>query len=97
MPKEGDSITVLNEQTTYNTWEFIYDPRIEQLYAKASVVWRGFAASSGLGSASGQSLGVWEYADSGLLAGSGTTPGSSELRQGRCFADDSDYSPQPQQ
>ena len=41
VPKEGDSITVLNEQTTYNTWEFIYDPRIEQLYAKGALMGGG--------------------------------------------------------
>src|SRR6185437_923001 len=29
--KDGNSITVLNEQTTYATWEFIYDARIEQM------------------------------------------------------------------
>ena len=34
IPKAGDSITVLNEMTTYDTWEFVYDPRIEQFYAK---------------------------------------------------------------
>ena len=38
--KEGDSIMTLNEQTTYPTWEFLYDPRIEQLKAKVSFVWR---------------------------------------------------------
>ncbi len=49
-PKEGDSITVLNEQTTYNTWEFIYDPRIEQMYAKASLFGGGPATGgTGLG------------------------------------------------
>jgi type II secretory pathway pseudopilin PulG len=40
----GNSIVVLNEQTTYPTWEFIYDPRIEQLKAKASLM--GGAPSS---------------------------------------------------
>ena len=34
--RSGGSITMLNEQTTYQTWEFIYDPRIEQLKAKAA-------------------------------------------------------------
>lgn len=34
----GSSITVLNEQTTYATWEFLYDPRIEQLKAKTSLL-----------------------------------------------------------
>jgi type II secretory pathway pseudopilin PulG len=64
IPKEGESITVLNEQTTYNTWEFIYDPRIEQLYAQGSL----FGGSSNLGSASGNSSGF------GNTPGSGTSP-----------------------
>ena len=34
---KGDSIIELNEQTTYDTWEFLYDPRIEQLKAKAGL------------------------------------------------------------
>jgi type II secretory pathway pseudopilin PulG len=67
VPKEGDSITVLNEQTTYNTWEFLYDPRIEQLYAKGALFGGG---PSGLGSAAGNSSGF------GGTPGSGTTPNS---------------------
>jgi type II secretory pathway pseudopilin PulG len=52
IPKEGASIITLNEQTDYSTWEFIYDPRIEQLYAKSSLFGGGVASSSGgLGSA----------------------------------------------
>ena len=39
--KKGDSVITLNEQTTYNTWEFIYDPRIEQLKAKAGLLGGG--------------------------------------------------------
>ena len=65
IPKEGESITVLNEQTTYATWEFLYDPRIEQLYAKGSL----FGGSGSLGSASGNSSGF------GNTPGSGTAPG----------------------
>ncbi len=65
IPKEGDSITVLNEQTTYNTWEFIYDPRIEQLYAKGAL----FGGAGSLGSASGNSSGGF-----GNTPGSGTSP-----------------------
>lgn len=54
IPKEGASIIVENEQTDYSTWEFIYDPRIEQLYAKASLFGGGIASSGGgLGSPSG--------------------------------------------
>ena len=68
IPKDGDSITVLNEQTTYDTWEFIYDPRIEQLYAKGSL----FGGSSTLGSA-GSGSGF------GNTPGSGNTPGAPGL------------------
>jgi type II secretory pathway pseudopilin PulG len=77
VPKEGDSIRILNEQTTYNTWEFIYDPRIEQLYAKGAL----FAGinSGGLGSGStgntpgfgGTSPGI------GNTPATGTMPGTS--------------------
>jgi type II secretory pathway pseudopilin PulG len=51
----GPSILDLNEQITYETWEFIYDPRIEQLKAQVNLF--GAAGTSvgagGLGSASG--------------------------------------------
>jgi type II secretory pathway pseudopilin PulG len=68
IPKEGSSITILNEQTTYNTWEFLYDPRIEQLYAKGALFGGG-----GLGSASGNSSGFGGAAPS---SGFGSSPGS---------------------
>jgi type II secretory pathway pseudopilin PulG len=71
IPKEGDSIVVLNEQTTYNTWEFIYDPRIEQLKAQSSL-FGGGPASSGTGS-----LGSAAPMNSGTGAGGGTGFGSS--------------------
>jgi type II secretory pathway pseudopilin PulG len=66
VPKEGDSITILNEQTTYNTWEFIYDPRIEQLYAKGALFGGG---STGLGANAG-SASVF----GGTTPGTGNTP-----------------------
>ncbi len=47
LPKAGDSVITLNEQTTYQTWEFLYDPRIEQLKAQASLL--GGPASTGAG------------------------------------------------
>ena len=34
----GDAILTVNEQTSYQDWEFLYDPRIEQLYAKGSLL-----------------------------------------------------------
>lgn len=46
--RSGASITILNEQATYQTWEFIYDPRIEQLKAKAALL--GGGTNSGFGS-----------------------------------------------
>jgi type II secretory pathway pseudopilin PulG len=51
----GNSILELNEQTSYGTWEFIYDPRIEQLKAKATLFGGGASSASatGLGSATG--------------------------------------------
>ena len=51
--KSGESIIDLNEQTTYQTWEFIYDPLIEQMKAKASLFGGGPASvsSTNLGSA----------------------------------------------
>ena len=33
----GDSILVVNEQTSYETWEFLYDPRVERLKAAAAL------------------------------------------------------------
>jgi type II secretory pathway pseudopilin PulG len=51
----GASIIDLNEQITYETWEFIYDPRIEQLKAQVNLFGAGGTSTgtSGLGSASG--------------------------------------------
>ena len=50
----GPSIVAVNGQDTYQTWEFLYDPRIEQLYAKATLFGGGVSSGSpsGLGSAS---------------------------------------------
>jgi type II secretory pathway pseudopilin PulG len=45
---KGDSILIVNEQTTYETWEFLYDPRIEKLYAAAAL--NGGAGTGTLGS-----------------------------------------------
>lgn len=67
----GNSILELNEQTSYNTWEFIYDPRIEQLKAKATLFGGGASTNAtGLGSATGNiSPGLGG-------AGTPTTPGT---------------------
>ena len=59
---KGSSILALNDQVTYETWEFLYDPAIEQLK-------RGFLGgtmATGLGSASGN-----------MSPGQGNSPTSS--------------------
>jgi len=50
--KSGDSILTPNQQATYDTWEFLYDPRIELMYAKSNILGGG-----GLGSQSASSFG----------------------------------------
>jgi type II secretory pathway pseudopilin PulG len=50
----GTSIITPNEQTTYQTWEFLYDPRIEKL--KQAALLNGGASSLGAGTL-GQSSG----------------------------------------
>jgi type II secretory pathway pseudopilin PulG len=52
--KSGDSISQPNGQTTYDTWEFWYDPRIELLKKSVSVT--GGGISSGSASGFGQSI-----------------------------------------
>jgi type II secretory pathway pseudopilin PulG len=47
----GKSILVVNEQTSYETWEFLYDPRLEKLRQAA-------ALNAGAGSAAAGALGT---------------------------------------
>lgn len=78
--KEGDSIITLNEQSTYNTWEFIYDPRIEQLKAKAALMNGAPSAGSGFGSGSATGFGSSSSTFGGsnnMGFGNSTTPGSN--------------------
>ena len=44
--KTGDALLTVNGSDTYQDWEFLYDPRIEQLYAKGNLL-------GGIGSGSG--------------------------------------------
>lgn len=67
--KTGTSILNPNEQTTYDTWEFIYDPKIELLYAQASLF--GGGTSGGVNSQSVDSLGSGQSNPKG---GSTNTP-----------------------
>lgn len=50
----GNSILVVNEQTTYETWEFLYDPRVEKLRAAAQMnAGAGSVGAGGLGQTPG--------------------------------------------
>lgn len=77
--KTGDSIVEPNEQTTYQTWEFLYDPRIEQMKAKASLFGGAPTASgsSGLGSASGNVSPGMGGGTPGATTPGATTPGAT--------------------
>ncbi len=70
--RTGESILTPNQQTSYDTWEFLYDPKLELLYAKSNILGGGIssqpASSFGRDAVSGKP-------NSG--PGSGTTPGSS--------------------
>lgn len=84
VPKEGESVITLNEQTDYSKWEFIYDPRIEQLYAQSSLFGGGIATSTGgLGSASslggttGSAFNNGSPGNNGTPGNSPTTPGNN--------------------
>ncbi len=61
--RTGDSIMTPNQQTTYDTWEFLYDPKIELLYAKSNILGGGISSQPA--------------SNFGRDAVSGTPPGSS--------------------
>lgn len=44
--RSGSSILTPNQQETYDTWEFLYDPRIEQMYAKSNILGGGIGSQS---------------------------------------------------
>jgi len=92
--RSGTSILNPNQQTTYETWEFWYDPRIEKLYAMAQPMGGGGIGSQaatstgGMGSQSASSFG--QNATSGQPnsggSSSGTTPtGSSSPTSSSTF------------
>jgi type II secretory pathway pseudopilin PulG len=76
----GNSIIVMNEQTSYPTWEFIYDPRVEQLKAASVIsVGAGSSTTTGFGSSTSGS-GTSGFGSSSFSSGTGngaSTPGTS--------------------
>jgi hypothetical protein len=78
--KTGDSITQPNQQTTYETWEFWYDPNIEQLYQKGQQGLLGGASStaaSSFGSDAGTGKSNAPGGGTNSLFGPTTTGGST--------------------
>ena len=83
MGKSGAAILTVNEQTNYQDWEFLYDPRIEQLYAKGNLLGgggvgsggtdSGFGSGTGNGSAFGNPPGTGTSGTNGS-GGNGSTP-----------------------
>ena len=70
----GNSLSTPNKQTTYETWEFWYDPRIEQLYQKGRQ--NAGIGSGALGSTSASSFGTNLNGQSNGAAGSTGAAGS---------------------
>jgi hypothetical protein len=75
----GNSIIVVNEQTTYETWEFLYDPRLEKLRQAAAL--NSGAGSVGAG-ALGQTPGALGQPPGGLGQSNGTNPTNSNGNSG---------------
>jgi type II secretory pathway pseudopilin PulG len=47
VPSTGEAFLTVNGVSTYEEWEFLYDPRIEQLYAKGATLGGGISGGSG--------------------------------------------------
>ena len=73
--KSGTSITQPNAQTTYETWEFWYDPRIEMLKQGVNLTGGGMTGSGGTGTTMGSQSATGFGQDA--VSGASNTPGSS--------------------
>jgi type II secretory pathway pseudopilin PulG len=73
--RSGNSILTPNQQTTYETWEFLYDPRIELMYQKSNILGGGIGSTSA-SSFGGDATTGKSNSGSGSVFGSGpgTTP-----------------------
>jgi len=83
--KSGEAMLVVNEQTTYETWEFLYDPRIEQLYAKSTLlggISSGSGTSSGFGTSPGTGTNNGFGNPSSLGFGNSSSPGAGSASPG---------------
>jgi type II secretory pathway pseudopilin PulG len=71
LPTSGEAILTVNGVSTYEEWEFLYDPRIEQLYAKGATMGGGLSSSSS-SSSSGSSTSSGGSSAFGNSNGNGT-------------------------
>ena len=69
--RTGESITEPNQQTTYDTWEFWYDPRIELLKQGVSITGGGMSSTNA--SAFGTDINGKPNGASGASGATGTT------------------------
>jgi type II secretory pathway pseudopilin PulG len=70
--RSGESVSEPNGQTTYESWEFWYDPRIEQLKKAVSITGGGVSSQSA--SSFGQNInGQPNSGGSGATGGTGST------------------------
>jgi hypothetical protein len=74
--KSGTSISDLNEQTTYETWEFLYDPRLEQMRAKAALLGGPASGGSGTSGFGSNPIGTPVGSPPGSPSGGSTSPNS---------------------
>ncbi|MGI4828435.1 MAG: hypothetical protein ACRYFU_09640 [Janthinobacterium lividum] len=77
--RTGNSILTPNQQSTYESWEFWYDPRIEQLYQKGQQ--NAGVGSGGMGSQPASAFGA-TGSTGGIGGGLGTGFGSSSFGSG---------------
>lgn len=68
--RTGPSILTPNQQATYETWEFWYDPRIELRKRNVSILGGGVSSQSATGLGSG-------LGSTGSTGTTGTTPGNT--------------------
>jgi type II secretory pathway pseudopilin PulG len=75
--RSGNSILEPNQQTTYDTWEFLYDPRIELMYQKSNILGGGIGSTSA-SSFGGDATTGKSNSGSGSVFGNGpgNTPGT---------------------
>lgn len=78
--RSGASILAPNQQETYEQWEFLYDPRIELMYAKSNILGGGISSQSA--SSFGSGLDGKNNSGSGTNGLNNSTSGSSTSGSG---------------